>query len=283
MTMPLAWSLLSEEMGSPVLFVTLGSLAGLVIGVTKAGFGSGAGVLAGPLMIYACGGQTALALGIQLPVHMACDVVAVLGWWGRWDRKQFWMLLPGTIGGIALGAGVLYGFQRLDAGRHESVTDACLMLGIGLIALGFIVLRILRGRGREGQDVYQPKPRHGASVGVAAGLTSTLTHAAGPITTMYLLPQQMPKGRYVATTVAYYWAVNLIKLPPYAMLGMVDTSSLGASALLLPSVVAGAGLGILLHRRFGQRSFLRIVHVLLAVAGLHLCYKALIHLLQQGS
>ena len=39
-----------------------------------------------------------------------------------------------------------------------------------------------------------------ASSVTVAGTTSTLGHAAGPVVAMYMLPQQMPKGRYVATT-----------------------------------------------------------------------------------
>ena len=86
-------------------------------------------------------------------------------------------------------------------------------------------------------------------------VTSTLAHAAGPIATMYLLPQQMPKGTYVATTVLFFAIVNQVKLIPYIALGLINTATLGAGLVLLPAVVVGAVLGLVLHGRIPQRQF----------------------------
>ena len=68
-----------------------------------------------------------------------------------------------------------------------------------------VALRALRGR----PITFRPTFLHGTLVGTAANVSSTLAHAAGPIITMYMLPQRMGKGRYVATTVFYYWIGNL--------------------------------------------------------------------------
>lgn len=258
-------------------FLALGVAAALFIGIAKAGFGGGIAILSGPLMIYACAGQTQLAFGIMLPILMTCDLVALVGWRGKWNVQALRILAPFGLLGIALGSVTLWAFARMGASGGQGQTDAALKLGIGVISLGFVAMR---GLGALGRNVgrYRPRPWHGACAGTAAGFTSTLAHAAGPIVNMYLLPQGMTKGRYVATTVAYFWLINLVKLGPYIWLGMVRTDTLGASAVLLPAVVLGAIAGVLLHHRLGDRSFAGIVYTLLALAGVHLCIKAAVTL-----
>ncbi len=99
--------------------------------------------------------------------------------------------------------------------------------------------------------------------------------AAGPVAAVYLLPQQLPKHHYVATTALFFWVLNQVKLVPYFGLGMIDLSTLAVSAMLLPAVAAGVALGVFLNRRVGQRSFAGIVYALLALAGGHFCYDGL--------
>lgn len=267
----IALSLIPETVTDWTGFLVLGSLATMLVSLAKAGFGGSIGLLSVPIMIYACGGQTQLALGIMLPLLIACDQVSLISWWGRWNLRTVKLLVPGAILGVVAGAAALWGFQRAGAGE-ESSANAMLQLGIGVIALGFVALqavRALRSRPLEFRPVFW----QGTLVGTAAGFTSTLAHAAGPVVSMYMLPQGMAKGQYVASTVLYYWFGNLIKLPVYVALALIDYESIGASVSLLPAVVGGALLGLLLHRRIGQRSFTGVVYVLLALAGADLIRK----------
>jgi len=276
--MPLsAWMTLPEGIDNPTVFLLLGGLGAALLGVAKAGFGGGIGILTVPILIYACGQRAALATGIMLPLLMACDLVAVGCWWGKWDRRSVMLILPGAVGGIIVGSVVLWSFQRLDVAGGRGMADAALKLGIGAIALMFVAFRaaaVLRKR----QMAFRPVLWQGTCAGLAAGVTSTLAHAAGPITTMYFLPQNMHKSRFVASTALYYWIGNALKLPPYLLLGMVRTDTLAASVMLLPAVVGGALVGVFLHHRVGRRSFTGIVYCLLGLAGVHLCFKALVAL-----
>ncbi len=278
MTFALAWLSLPEGIGSITTFLVLGTVAALLVGIAKAGFGGGIAILSAPLMIYACGEQAQVAFGIMLPILMACDLVSLAVWRGKWDLASLRLLVPFGLGGIAVGAAALWGFQHLGASAEQKdLTNAAMKLGIGLISLAFVVLQGARTL-RKNRAVYAPAAWHGACAGTAAGITSTLAHAAGPIVNMYLLPQGMTKACYVATTVAYFWLINLVKLFPYLYLGMVRADTLAASALLLPAVVIGAVVGWLLHHKVGNRSFAGIVYTLLALAGVHLCTKAAITL-----
>ncbi|MCJ7545191.1 MAG: TSUP family transporter [Phycisphaerae bacterium] len=279
---PLAWSLIPPDVQNVAAFLLLGGLSAMLVSVAKAGFGGTIGVLSFPIMVYAYGGDAMLAAGTILPLLVATDLVALAGWWGKWNARAAWMMLPGALAGIGAGAAVLWGLQRLDsrayAAQAGGTANAALMLIVGLISVSFVLLQaIMTLRGRR--LVFRPVPWEGAVAGATAGVASTLAHAAGPVAAMYLLPQQMPKGTYVATTVLFFAVVNQVKLIPYLALGRINATTVGAAVLLLPAVVTGAVLGLMLHGRVPQRQFTAVVYVLLALTGGHMIYKGLATLL----
>jgi len=267
-------------------FLLLGSLSVMLQGANKAGFAGGVGLMATPLMLYACGGQSRLALGIMLPMLIACDYAAMTRWWGNWEYHRLRALVPAAVVGVGLGSLTLYLLQMLessgsgaDVPAGKTLADLVLKLSIGVIALGFVGLQLLRWlRGRSVR--LEPKTSTGLMVGTLAGFTSTLSHAAGPIVTMYLLPQGMPKGKYVATTLFYYWIGNQIKLVPYLLLGWLTRETLSANVILLPAVVVGALIGFFLHNRVNETLFRAIIYVFLGATGVHLTIRSLGELLQ---
>jgi len=275
----LALSLIPQGIPDTTLFLIVGSGAAMVFGMSKTGFGSGISILAVPMMIYACSHKAALAVGIMLPILIVADYVAVISWWRRWSVSAVLSLLPSAVLGIGLGWGALALFHGMKIDPKTSAANSWLMLGIGIISLGFVLLHILK-RAKGQTDAFRPKKWHTALTGTAAGFTSTLAHAAGPVITMYLLPQRRSKGAYVATTALFFWTANQIKLIPYLYLDMINTETLGAGLILLPAIVAGAMLGRFLHHRVGATQFTVIVYALLALAGGHMCYKAATQLMR---
>ncbi len=272
----LGFLLIPETIDNPLVFVVLGSISAILVSMAKAGFGGSIGILSFPLMLYACGGRAYLAAGVMLPLLIACDLVAVVSWWGKWSARPVRLLLPGALVGIAAGGVALWALRQF-AGAATAQADranAALTLAIGAIAILFVLLRGLRSL-RGSPAAFRPVLWQGTLFGAAGGFTSTLAHAAGPIITMYMLPQQLGKGTYVASTVLYYWINNLIKLLPYFLLGMINTETLGAGMVLLPAVLGGTLLGLALHHRVGQRHFNGIVYALLTLAGIHLCVKGI--------
>ena len=258
-------------------FLCVGCLAVLVMGAAKGGF-AGVGILSVPLMIYACGGDSLLANGIILPLLLACDYVTLIIWWRKWDARVVLLLLPGMVLGIALATVTLKLFERIGQTQaSRDVTNAALTLAIGLLAVGFTLLWAIRlARGKLAP--FRPNLWHGLAFGSAAGFTSTLANAAGPISTMYFLPQQMPKGRFVASTVLYFWIGNHLKLPTYIGLHLMTADSLKAVALFFPAVVVGSLLGVYLHNRVNEKWFSTIIYSLLAVMGAHLTVTSTIKL-----
>jgi len=276
----LAFSLIPDTISSPVPFLLLGGLSAALMGAAKAGFAGSVGILSVPMMIYACGGDAPLAVGILLPLLIVCDYVSLPFWWRKWS----WPTVRGMLGGMALGTavGTAVFWLILRVGESgEGALDqprALLKLLIGVIALGFVALQTIRARSGR-LAAYRPRPWHGLLAGSGAGLTSTLAHSAGPITTVYLLPQEMPKQRFVATTVLYYWIGNQAKVAPYLWLGALNAETAAAAAALAPAIIAGALLGIFLHHRVNQKVFTAIVYVLLAVMGAHMTVTSVLKLI----
>ena len=251
-------------------FLLLGAAAAMIMGAAKAGFAGSIGMLSTPMLIYACDGNSPLALGMMLPLLIVCDYVAIVYWRGKWDFRNVRLLLPGMLVGVAAGSVALWLFLQLGReGQGKDVTNAALNLTIGAIAISFVALQAARALG-SGLKAFRPGPWHGFVAGSAAGATSTLAHAAGPITTMFLLPQNMPKERYVATCTLYYWIGNQVKLLPYLLLGQLNRQSLSGAAMLVPAVVGGALVGLFLHNRVNQKWFNLIVYFLLGAIGAHL-------------
>jgi hypothetical protein len=273
----LAFAVIPEGLTHPAAFLILGSLAAALVSMGKAGFGGSIGILSVPILIYACQGKAFLATGIMLPVLIGCDVMAVAMWWRQWNWHAVWLLLPGAVVGVVLGWATLTWMQHASptgTWDGQRTAEAYLTLAIGVIALGFVLLqafRALRSRPLE----FRPVLWQGSVFGVLAGYTSTLAHSAGPVATMYMLPQRMPKGRYVASTVLYYAIGNELKVIPYWQLGMLQTQVWAGALALLPAVVAGTLLGLFLHKRVGQRSFNLVVYALLALAGIDMIRSSL--------
>ena len=121
----LAWSFLPSQIEGAVAFVVLGSLAAMLVSVAKGGFGGSMGLLAMPVMIYACGGDTQFALGLTLPILIVCDQVSLASWWGKWNIRSALLLLPGAVGGVLVGTAAMWGLQHLARDGHER-----LMVGV---------------------------------------------------------------------------------------------------------------------------------------------------------
>jgi uncharacterized protein len=103
-------------------------------------------------------------------------------------------------------------------------------------------------------------------------VTSTIAHAGGPPLAIYLLPQRLDKAVMVGTTVIFFALINLVKLVPYAWLGLFDARNLATSLALAPLAPLGIWLGVLSMRRLPELWFYRICYGLLLVVGAKLLW-----------
>ena len=109
-----------------------------------------------------------------------------------------------------------------------------------------------------------------------AGFTSFCVHAGGTPTSIYLLPLRLKKEIYVGTRVIFFTFVNLIKLPFYLHLSMLNLQTFKQSMILLPLAVFGIYIGYKILKLIDEKLFYNILYVLILVTSSKLIYDFLI-------
>ncbi|MFW6280118.1 MAG: sulfite exporter TauE/SafE family protein [Planctomycetota bacterium] len=259
-----------------ILSWALVTTAALLVGLSKAGFGAGAGILAVPLMTIGLGSATEM-LPVLLPVLIIGDIFSIIHYTGEKDWKNLLMLIPGCllgVGGGWLALSLLGDLDQLRVVGTSMTGDDLLQRAVGIICVGFVLLQFWRSYRRsrtpDRLEAFRPRLWHGIGLGGAAGLTSTLAHSAGPLVALYLLPQKLDKRIFVGTTVTYFFIGNLIKLIPFTAEGLFTSARLWTSAILAPAVIVGTFVGVFLNRKLDDRVFVLIIYVLAMGAGLKL-------------
>lgn len=242
----------------PWFYVTA-VVAVLILGIAKGGLAGGIGLVAVPLMSLTI--EPARAAAILLPILMLMDATALRPWWGKWDRRNLATTAPGAVLGTAIGFAT-FGLLSPDA----------LRVMVGGIALVFALRWWLVRNPAPARDASYARGTFWATL---AGFTSFSVHAGGPPLHIYLLSQRIDKATFQATTVAFFFAINWLKLGPYAWLGQLDASNLTTSLVLAPIAPIGILLGTRLHHRIDELLFFRIVYASLVVLGMKLIHDGL--------
>jgi len=245
----------------PAAFWVCAVGAVLLIGVAKAGFGGGVGILAMPLLALMV--SVADAAALLLPLLIACDVFAVKHYRSTFDKKSVKRLLPGSVFGIGAGA-FFFGYFS----QHERALE----VGLGCLALVFVCFQVGRAAILGALQQRHPGRLEGALMGAVSGFTSTIAHAGAPPVVIYLLPQQFPRQIFVGTTVIFFASLNLLKLPPYWGLGLFHADILKTALVLAPLAYVGVKLGVFLNERFSDVWFNRVIYGMLAVTAVQLIW-----------
>jgi uncharacterized membrane protein YfcA len=243
----------------PTLFWVTAIFAMILIGISKAGFGGGVGAIATPLMALTI--SVADDAAILLPILIVADIFSLRHYWNVFDRNSLRLMLPGAIVGIVLGA-IFFGYF--------SDNERTLKIILGIVSLIFVAYQIARSLILGALMKSKPPAWAGVLLGGAAGFTSTLAHAGGPPATIYLLPQQLPRNIFVGTSVIFFFTLNLIKLIPYSMLGLLRIGNITTILVLAPLTFIGVQLGVWLNRRFNDRYFTYVIYALLLLTGFEL-------------
>ena len=210
----------------------------------------GLGILAIPLMVIAVGDAKQSA-GWLLPILCMADLMAIYYWRRHAAAHRLFSLAPGVLIGVAGGAFAL------------SLSETILRPLVGGIVLAMLIVYLIR-RFRAGTV----PTAHPIPYGIAAGFSTTVANAAGPVMNLYLLSKNLPKEDFVATGAWFFFFINLLKVPVYLYHGLFSRTSLTFDLFVLPSVFAGALAGRWLIDRIPTRVFEIAVIVLTAASTL---------------
>ena len=92
------------------------------------------------------------------------------------------------------------------------------------------------------------------------------------------MPQNLKPRVFAGTATMFFAAVNLIKLPPYFLLGQFSRDNLAVSAVLIPVAIVSTFAGVWLVRRVSADRFYAIILVITFLIGVKLTYDAVLAL-----
>lgn len=226
---------------------------GLITGFSKFSVG-GMGLLILPVLMLAMTGPEALA--ILVPMYIATDLMAI----AMYRRDVNWSvliaLLPPALIGVLLGTWLL---GSLDTSAFTPLLGGLI---ICMIALGLWLDRRPTGIMRH--------PVAANVTGLAAGFISMIANAAGPLFSLYLLEQRLPKDAYVSTRAWGFMIINAAKLPMLWSLGLISRDSLTLSLYGLPALMLGASIGYWLLRRLQLSQFKWLIRIMASLAAIKL-------------
>ena len=243
-----------------------------MIGMSKGGFPVGAIALPVLILVWPSQAQAArAAVGFMLPMLCVMDIVALIFYWRHVQWRRIVYLLPATVAGVVVASFLFVS----DESALIAVSDRVLKIMIGGLGILFVVYFAAKKWILQHIHASEPTWAKGSVFGFAAGITSTLAHAAGPVMQMYLLPQHLEKKKFAGTSCAFFWMLNLIKLLPFAMLGRIQPDNLKLGAALLPVIPLGVAFGWWLTHKTEQKHYTVLIYAVLLVTSATLILKAL--------
>jgi uncharacterized membrane protein YfcA len=232
--------------------LTIIVIVSLIAGMAKVAFGIGAGVFLTPILALVLPPKVAVAL--MAPMMVITDFAALRHHWGKWHTRYVLVLLPTALVGIALGTFFL-------AWAPAPVVRKA----IGVIALLFVALQLLRGR-PGGASTPLPVWA-GSIIGLVAGIASAIAHSGGIVMSIYLLSIGLTKEVFVASVVGSFSITDLLKLSLYWQVGVLTLGILLAGIALTPVMLLGGRFGMSVSRRLSVQQFTAAVTVLVGVSG----------------
>lgn len=203
------------------------------------------------------------AVGAVLPLLICADVVAVLAYRRHAQWSCLWRLFPWTA------VGVVGGFLVMG---QIGDTEVGVITGVILLALTVLhVWRVWVYKVRHGGEPPVPKhPVFAVGVGAAAGFTTMVSNAAGPVMILYLLAMRLPKLEFMGTGAIFFLLINLFKVPFSLNLNIINQASLLFDLKLFPMVIIGALSGKFLLVYINQTLFERLALLFTVVAAVRL-------------
>lgn len=239
-------------MDLPLSFYLVTTLAILITGISKSGFGGGLGVMSVPLMSVFVPPQ--LAAAVLMPILLAMDIIIVIQYRHHWSRRIVLVMLPGALLGLAIGAA---SFRWMDGDLIKLI--------VGVLAIVFVAQYLL---GTAAPEDRRKSPRFVVlGLGTVSGFASFVAHAGGPPVKGFLLRQGLHKTDFVGTNTMYFFAMNALKTVAYGAMGQYSLQSLTISAAVAPMLLLGIFIGTRLHRFVDQQRFTLVVYVFLGITG----------------
>jgi len=229
----------------------------ILYGIAKSGLGGSISLISIPLMTIVMPLNHALA--ILLPILILSDFISAYRFRREFDRETLKLIVPFAAIGVIVGSLTFTVFSE---------NYLKLFLGImGFLFSGHYFLFSKAINNPKKANFYK-----GAICSSIAGFTSFCAHSGGTPTSIYLLPLRLKKEIYVGTRIMFFTSINMIKLPLYIYLSMVNFGTLYQSIALFPLSLIGIFIGYQLLKIIEEHLFYNIIYFLIFVSSIKLIF-----------
>lgn len=232
------------------------AVGGFVKGVT----GTGLPMVAIPVMAAFIGVPHAVAV-------MALPTLVTNGWL-VWSHRgaaaaasRIAILLATGVVGVGVGTWVLV-----------ALDDRLLSLILAGLVIGYVALALARPSFQLGDGLNR---RLAPGIGLVSGTLQGATGISGPLVVTYAHARRLERETHVFVVAAIYGTFSVVQAPALFGVGILTPARLLESALALIPILACMWAGMRLARRFSQRTFSRVILVLLVVMAAKLIYDSL--------
>lgn len=234
--------------------------AAFLAGLIKTTFGVGAGVFLTPILSLSMDSKIAVAL--MAPMMLLSDISTAGLHWKKWHVNHIKILIPGGIIGVVIGSYYL-------SWASPGITQ----ITIGIVAIIFSILQIIRQKKAEFFTNLKLKPYHGAIISVLAGASSAVAHSGGIVISIYLVTLGMAKHAFVATLVLFLLVGDVLKMVLFFNMEILSTELLLEGIMLTPALFLGSWLGVKIINKLTDEQFIIIINILIFISGLVLVVK----------
>jgi uncharacterized membrane protein YfcA len=238
-----------------IIIVLAGALAGgLVNGLT----GFGTALTAVGLWLYALPPTAVSSLAIICAAIAQLQTLPMIWPTIRWQRVLP-LLVPGLFG-VPLGTFLL-----------PHIEPKFFKIGIGI----FLVVYSAYVLAREGEIkiAWGGRAADGV-VGFGGGVLGGLTGLSGVLPVVWTDIRGWSKEQRRGIVQAFNISILSLAIASHAVSGLLTRQVLWASALALPGTIAGAWIGAFIYRRLADRSYQRVVMLLLLGFGLTMVWTS---------
>lgn len=223
----------------------LALFAAFCIGVAKAGF-SGTSLLSVAIFTHLFDAK--YQAGFALPLLIIADLCVYPAFRKHGSWKDVWRLLPAALVGVGVGWWMLGLIP-------DTISEPGARRIIGISILLMLALQSLRVLKPKLLEAIADHHAFGTGAGVAAGVTTMLANAAGPVFQLYLLSRRVPKMELIGIGARFFLLINLIKVPLNQNLGSITWETLWTNLRLAPAIIIGIVIGKSLLQKVPQRAF----------------------------
>jgi uncharacterized protein len=222
--------------------------------VVKGATGMGLPLVALPALTAAFGLTHAIGL-------MVVPVLVSNAWqvWRLWRSRTDPALGFMPLYLVGVGVGVVGGTWLL-----KTLPERWLLVGLGLILVGYVAIRVARPTIRIGADLAR---RAGLPVGTVAGLLNGATGISAPVGVTFIHWMGLERDAHVLAVSAMFFVMGAVQLPAMFAAQLMQPVWLAEGALALIPIFLFMPLGRAIAMRMSREAFDRLVLVFLGIIG----------------